>query len=197
MRILVVYGSATGQTRKIVEFLAERWRGQAHTIELCDAARLPRRLDPSGFDRIVVASCVRQGVYRRAVMSFVRRYPDALTAVPSVFLSVSMAAANVLNRADARRWLQGWVDTFSEKTGWTPALVHHVAGGLPFTRYDIVTKWIMRRIAEEQGYDTDTAHDHEYTDWAELGDFADALVGPSFAETLARRPSAASMATAA
>ena len=76
MRILVVYGTATGQTRKIVEFLAERWRGQAHTVELCDAAHLPRELDPAGFDRIVVASCVRQGEYRRSVVRFVRRYRD-------------------------------------------------------------------------------------------------------------------------
>ena len=31
----------------------------------------------------------------------------------------------------------------------------------------------------EQGYETDTARDHEYTDWAALGAFADALVSPS------------------
>ena len=128
MRILVVYGTATGQTRKIVEFLAERWRQQAHTVELCDAARMPRRLAPAGFDRVVVASCVRQGEYRRAVARFVRRYRDALTAVPSVFLSVSMAAANVLNRDDAQRWLKQLGRDVLEKTGWRPAHVEHVAG---------------------------------------------------------------------
>ena len=179
MRILVVYGTATGQTRKIVEFLAERWRKQSHTVELCDAARVPRKLAPAGFDRIVVASCVRQGEYRRSVKRFVRRYRDALLTVPSVFLSVSMAAANVLNRADAQRWLKGWVETFSQKTGWRPARVEHVAGGLAYTRYNPITRWIMRGIAEEQGYSTDTARDHEYTDWAEVGQFADSLVSPS------------------
>ena len=33
----------------------------------------------------------------------------------------------------------------------------------------------------DQGYDTDTTRDHEYTDWAALGEFADALVSPSAA----------------
>jgi menaquinone-dependent protoporphyrinogen oxidase len=179
MRILVVYGSATGQTRKIVEFLAERWRQQSHTVELCDAAHLPRGLDPARFDRVVVASCVRQGDYRRSVMHFVRRHRAALVKVPSVLLSVSMAAANVRNHDDAQRWLKGWVDTFCEKTGWTPARVHHVAGGLAYTHYDLVTKWFMRRIAVDQGYATDTARDHEYTDWASLGEFADELVSPA------------------
>lgn len=179
MRILVVYGTATGQTRKIVEFLAERWRAQSHSVELCDAAHLPAGLEPGGFDRIVVASCVRQGEYRRAVERFVRRQREALTRVPSVFLSVSMAAANVLNREDARRWLSGWIETFVERTGWRPTRIEHVAGRLSYTRYDLITRWIMRHIAEDQGYDTDIKRDHEYTDWAALGAFADALVAPS------------------
>ncbi len=181
MRILVVYGTATGQTRKIVEFLAERWRSGAHTVELCDAAHLPRRFAPASFDRIVVASCVRQGVYRRSVARFVQRYRAALSAVPSVFLSVSMAAANVLNRDDAQRWLQNWDAAFFERTGWTPAHVEHVAGALKFTRYNPVTLWFMRRIAMEQGYETDTSRDHEHTDWAALTAFADRLAGPSAA----------------
>ncbi len=185
MRILVVYGTATGQTRKIVGFLAERWRSQAHIVELCDADRLPRGLDPAGFDRVVVASCVRQGEYRRSVMRFVRRYRDALRAVPSVFLSVSMAAANRLNRKDARRWLEGWVAAFSERTGWKPPRVEHVAGAQMFTRYNPITKWFMRRIAMEQGYQADTTRDHEYTDWAALGEFADALVSPAGARATA------------
>ena len=176
MRILVVYGTATGQTRKVVEYLAERWRGQAHSVELCDAARLPRGLDPAGFDRIVVASCVRQGEYRRSVVRFVRRYRDVLRAVPSVFLSVSMAAANVLNRADAHHWLHNWDEAFFERTGWKPAHVEHVAGAQKFRQYDPVTKWFMRRIAMEQGYETDTSRDHEYTNWTAVGAFADALV---------------------
>ncbi len=181
MRVLVVYATATGQTRKIVAFLADRLRGQAHTVELVDAADLPWSFSPAGFDRIVVASCVRQGEYRRPVVRFARRYREVLNAVPSVLLSVSMAAANVVNRGDARRWLQQWVETFSEKTGWKPAHVEHVAGALPFTRYDPITKWFMRRIAIEQQYATDTTRDHEYTDWAALAAFADTLVAPSAA----------------
>ena len=75
--------------------------------------------------------------------------------------------------------LAGWVETFSEKTGWRPQRIEHVAGGLPFTRYDPITRWIMHGIAEDQGYATDTARDHEYTDWTALGEFADSVVLPA------------------
>jgi menaquinone-dependent protoporphyrinogen oxidase len=181
MRILVVYGTATGQTRKIVEFLAERWRSQAHLVELFDAAHLPRSLDPTAFDRVVVASCVRQGLYRPAVVRFARRYREALAKGTATFLSVSMAAANVLNRADAQRWLANWDEAFIEKTGWKPAGIEHVAGAQKFRHYDPITKWFMRRIAMEQGYETDTTRDHEYTDWTAVGAFGDALVSPAAA----------------
>jgi putative ATPase len=178
MRILVVYGTAAGQTRKVVVFLAERLRAQGHAVELCDAARLPRELDPAGFDRVVVASCIRQGEYRRSIARFVRRHRAVLRVVPSALLSVSMAAANVVNRGDAQRWLRQWTETFCGKTGWKPAHIEHVAGALAFTRYDPITKWFMRRIAIEQQYAADTTRDHEYTDWAAVGAFADALVSP-------------------
>jgi menaquinone-dependent protoporphyrinogen oxidase len=39
----------------------------------------------------------------------------------------------------------------------------------------------MKRIASASGGDTDTSRDYEYTDWRDLGDFADrfaALVSP-------------------
>lgn len=178
MRILLVYGTAKGQTRKVVEFLAEQLRARAQTVEVCDAGRLPRRFDPAGFDRIVVASCVRQGEYRRSISRFARRYRDVLQAVPSVFLSVSLAAANVLHRADAKRWLDGWDSAFSEQTGWKPARIVHVGGRLAYSRYNLITRWIMQRIAQDQGYDTDMVRDYEYTDWRALEKFADSLVTP-------------------
>jgi menaquinone-dependent protoporphyrinogen oxidase len=71
--------------------------------------------------------------------------------------------------------LQNWVNRFCLKTGWTPAQVLHVAGALPYTRYNFITRSIMRRIAESQGDDTDTSRDYEYTDWAALGHFADSF----------------------
>ncbi len=176
MRILVVYGTHDGQTRKVAEFLADRWRKQSHTVELCEAAHLPKGLDPAAFNEIVVASSMRMGAYRPSVVRFVQHQRAALTSVPSAFVSVSMAAANTRNRQLAQSELQKYLDRFCKKTGWTPAHIHHAAGGLPYTRYDWVTRWVMKRIARSQGYDTDTTCDHEYTDWNALAAFADLLV---------------------
>ena len=43
-----------------------------------------------------------------------------------------------------------------------------VAGALVYSRYNWLTRWMMRRIARKEGGDTDTARDYEYTDWDAL-----------------------------
>ncbi len=175
MRILIVYGTSYGQTRKVVEFLAERVQQQSASVEVREAGRAGG-VDPADFDATIVASSMQMGAYRPAVIRFVRRHLAGLTAKPSVFVSVSMAAANTLHRQQAMAELDKWLARFSAKGGWTPARVQHVAGALPYTRYNFVTRWIMRRIAEREGEATDTTRDHEYTDWQELARFADAFL---------------------
>jgi len=185
MRILIVYGSVHGQTRKIVDYVANRLIAEGQSLEVHDAARIPVGLDLADFDSVVVASPIRMGAYAPSVVRFARNHRQALTRMPSAFLSVSLAAANTANREMAAAELAKRVDMFSKKTGWTPARVEHVAGALAYARYGFVTRWIMRRIANSHGQETDTSRDHEYTDWTALGRFADSLVGVSESRALA------------
>jgi menaquinone-dependent protoporphyrinogen oxidase len=175
MRILIVYGTSYGQTRKVAEFLAERLRQQSASVEVREAGSAGD-VDPADFDGTIVASAMQMGAYRPAIVRYVRDHLAALTAKPSVFVSVSMAAANTLHREEAMAEIQKWLARFSEKSGWTPARIEHVAGGLPYTRYNFITRWFMRRIAEKEGNATDTTRDHEYTDWDALARFADSFL---------------------
>jgi menaquinone-dependent protoporphyrinogen oxidase len=174
MRILIVYGTMYGQTRKVVEFLAERLR-QSADVEVKEAGGAGD-VDPVDFDGTIVASSMEMGSYRPVVIKFVRRHLAALSAKPSVFVSVSMAAANTLRREQAMAELEKWLARFSRKSGWTPARVEYVAGGLAYTRYGFLTRWIMLRIAKRVDKATDTSRDHEYTDWDALARFADSFL---------------------
>jgi menaquinone-dependent protoporphyrinogen oxidase len=51
-------------------------------------------------------------------------------------------------------------------------LIKHVAGALLYTRYNLFKRWLMKRIVAQQGGDTDTSKDYDYTDWADLRAFA-------------------------
>ncbi len=174
MRILIVYGTSHGQTRKVVDFLAERLRRSA-LVEVKEAGSAGD-VDPATFDATIIASSMRMGAYRPAVVRFVRQHVAALNARPSAFVSVTMAAANTRHHEQAIAELQKWLDRFSDKSGWIPPRIEHVAGALAYTRYDFFTRWIMRRIAAKEGNATDTSRDHEYTDWDGLARFANSFV---------------------
>ena len=47
-----------------------------------------------------------------------------------------------------------------------------VAGALPYTQYNWLTRWMMRRIVARAHGDVDTSRDYEYTDWEDLRSFA-------------------------
>ena len=53
-----------------------------------------------------------------------------------------------------------------------PKLRAVFAGGLAYSKYNLLVKWWMRRISKKSGGDTDTTHDCEYTDWNADGGFA-------------------------
>ncbi len=52
-----------------------------------------------------------------------------------------------------------------------------VAGAVPYTQYNWLKKWVMKRVVAKAGGDTDTTRDYEYTDWDDLRAFAREFAG--------------------
>ena len=67
------------------------------------------------------------------------------------------------------------IDRFVKETGWRPARVFPVAGALAYTRYNVLVRFVMKRIARKAGAPTDTTRDHELTDWRDVDRFAAVL----------------------
>jgi len=55
--------------------------------------------------------------------------------------------------------------------------VKPIAGALQYSKYSIIVRFIMKRIARQAGAATDTSKDYEYTDWAALTRFIDEFAG--------------------
>ena len=160
--VLVVYATHDGQTRKIAERMATVLRVHRHVVELLDATQ-SREVDLTRFDAVFIGSPVRAQGYLRAVERFVRLHRPALERIPSLFFSVNLA---VLNRTDGPAQTMRVVNKLLADTGWHPRRIELVAGALPYTRYNFLIRFMMKRIVRKQGGDTDTSRDYEYTDWA-------------------------------
>ena len=171
MRTLIVYGSTQGQTQKVADCVADRWRSQGHDVAVFDAAKITAMVDPLHYDATLLAASLHAGGYQQSVARFAREHSAALSSGPSAFVSVSLSAAG--NDPSDRAGLARCDEEFFANTGWRPAHVHHAAGAFAYTRYNLLVRWYMKRIARQRGVSTDTSRDCEFTDYTALRRFAD------------------------
>lgn len=165
MRILIAFATTDGQTRKIARFAADCLTDLGPSVELLDVVDT-EGLDLSRFAAVVLAASLHAGGFQKAMADFARAHAATLSAMPTLFLPVSLSAAG----DDPEDWkgLRDCVSRFLAETGWQPGRTEHVAGAFRFTEYDFFRAWAMRRIAAAKGEDVATHADKEYTDWPAL-----------------------------
>jgi menaquinone-dependent protoporphyrinogen oxidase len=166
MKILVLYGTTDGQTRKICTFIAERLRAKDAHVTLVDAAAPGGSIDLRAYEGAIVAASIHIGQYQKAVVEFARANHERLNQIPSAFVSVSLSTVD--SDSEERVSLATCVDNFKGYTGWTAAEVHHVAGAVRVSEYDFFKRWVMRLLAWEKKLKLQPGADLELTDWNAL-----------------------------
>ena len=170
-RVLVLFASSYGQTRAIAQAIGARLRDRGHVVEVADSScGLSCLPPPDDYDAVVIGSRVEIGKHAKDVVAYARRHRERLAAMPSAFFSVCMAAAGA-TEADPG----GYLARFAADSGWRAPRAIAIAGALKYRRYGWLTRQVMRAIAKRGGHATDTSRDHEYTDWAQVDAFADAV----------------------
>lgn len=165
MKILIAYTTTEGQTRKIARFCADRLIEGGHNVELMRAGDA-EGLDLSRFDGAILAGSVHIGHFQDDLIRFARGAAEGLSHLPTLFLSISLAAAG--DEAEDWAGLEAVMVRLREATGWTPGRVEHIAGAFRFSQYDFFRTWAMRWIAARKGQRVVPGEDREYTDWEAL-----------------------------
>jgi menaquinone-dependent protoporphyrinogen oxidase len=169
VRILVLNGTTEGHTAKVAAAVAETLRAHGAEVDVIQAGTADVRADP--YAGVIVAASVHGGAYQWPVRRWVQRNREALVRRPTAFISVSLAVLQW--QPDVQRDVNAIVDRFLMATGWRPMWTKSIAGALAYSKYGWLKRWIMRRIAEKAGGNTDTSSDYECTDWQDLRAFAD------------------------
>ena len=169
MRILVVYASTEGHVRDLCRFVARCLTADGHNVTVCDAASVAAHFHPRDYDASLLAASLHVGRYQTALVRFARAHHQVLNAMPSAFLSISLAAA--ATDAKDRQGLEKCVNRFKRKTMWMPKAVHHTVGAFRYSRYGPVKRLIMKMIARRHGQPTDSSRDYDLTDYADLETF--------------------------
>ena len=168
-RILVVFGTTDGYTRKVAERIGSMVRGCYAAVDVVQAGVAD--VDPQFYDGIVVCASVHARGYQRPVIKWVRAHAAALNSKHTTFVSVCLGVLQ--HDAKVDRDLDAIAERFFTATGWRPPRMKKVAGALLYRRYGLIKRWMMKRIVSRAGGDTDTSKDYEYTDWNELRVFVE------------------------
>jgi menaquinone-dependent protoporphyrinogen oxidase len=163
-RWALLYDSVLGHTERIVRAMAPVLEEGGHEVTLHRVSDLPTGFSLAPFERVLVAAPVRYGRYPKPLRRFVQAQRDALNAKPCTFVSVCGAAAPAPTPAPMEE-ARAYPRRFCEATGWRPARVEVVAGDVPYTRVDPITRWVLKRISKSTGRPTDTSRDWDFTDW--------------------------------
>jgi menaquinone-dependent protoporphyrinogen oxidase len=169
--ILVAYATTEGHARKVAEFIAERLRIRGHRVDVIDTLSPVANVASSVYQAAFIGGSVHYDKHQGALVQYVKDNLDWLNTMPTAFFSVSLAPVHA--DAGGREHAQKAADEFLQQTGLKPRLVRLVNGALLYTKYDFFKRMMMKMISRQQGRTTETATDHEYTDWADVEAFVD------------------------
>ena len=103
------------------------------------------------------------------MVRFVTRYRSELQRVGASFLSLTLSEAGAEDpakprapREQSRVDVQRMIDVFVAETGWRPERILPVAGALVYSKYNVLIRFVMKRIARKAGAPTDTTR-YEFT----------------------------------
>jgi menaquinone-dependent protoporphyrinogen oxidase len=173
MRVLIVYASRHGQTRRVAERLADVLVTNGAEVHAFEIHAIPKNLAPHTADVVVLAAPVYFDRHPKIVERFATEHRTDLAKVRSIFVSVSGAARSVAGMAQADTYARA----FFGRAGWMPDHVELVAGGEPYTQYNWLTRWFMVRHNRKFGRTVDSKRDYDFTDWDQVDQLGKDMVG--------------------
>jgi menaquinone-dependent protoporphyrinogen oxidase len=168
-KILIVYSTTDGHTRKICHLLQQVIEQHDHQVELVsinDAAHVNLML----FDKIVIGASIRYGKHSPQIYQFIKMNQHILESKANAFFSVNLVARKPdKNQPDTNPYLK----KFLKRISWHPKEVAVFAGKIDYQRYGYIDRQIIRGIMWITNGPTDPKTVVEFTDWEQVKAFGE------------------------
>lgn len=171
-RVLLLYSTVDGQTLRICERLAIRFRACGKDVTVSEMAEEVAS-DMAKYDIVIIGASIRYGFHRRNVRDFMRQNRDFLQERKCAFFSVNLVARKP-SRAQADT--NPYVQHFLRSIGWQPFCVEVFAGRLDYPQCNPLDRFMIRLIMRMTGGPTDPRTVVEYTDWSRVDEWGGYLL---------------------
>lgn len=163
--VLVVFSSVHGHTRHVAEHVAGALRSSglgAQQVSVRDA----EAVDLEHVVGVVVVVPVHHRRHDGAMVAWMARHRELVDRVPSLVLSVSIAAAGTdeASRAEAR----GLLTELVLRANVSPSLAASIGGSVNHDGVPFFARAGQRDEAERCGLRVSAQHDTDLTDWSAL-----------------------------
>lgn len=166
MKIVVLFETGEGQTRKIADFIADKTRQAGHDVTLVDTSDKLVQLSLGGAEKVILAAPVHERRHPRNFEVAVSAATQDLAKRPTLMISVSLKAAFPEGLEEA----QDYLTEMEMRTGFEPTQKALIAGAVRTDSYDYFQRQIVQYVALE-GHETELRDGvREFTDWDALAD---------------------------
>ena len=179
-KILILYASTEGHTRKICNRLQQVIEQQGHQVTLVSIDN-ESQVDLQAFNKIVIGASIRYGKHNPKITDFINRNKQLLDSKPNAFFSVNIVARKPeKNQPDTNPYLR----KFLKKIAWRPKELAVFAGKLEYPKYSFFDRTMIRLIMFITKGPTDPTAVIEFTDWQQVESFG-RVIGAMSNENLA------------
>ncbi len=177
MRTVVLYETWKGHTEKIADKIGDVLREKGHEVDVLRLRSLKGGKVDSSYDAWVVGTPVRMGRVHGKVRSFMENNRDRLREKKTALFVVCLAKNS--GKSEGREETEKYLQSMRDGLGRNPDQESAFGGSLPFTKYNPLMKFMMKKIVESNEGNIDTSKDQDYTKWDDVQSFAE-----GFAERL-------------
>ena len=167
MKILIIYSSTDGHTKKICEVIKENLinKGELHLTSIENVSKTNVQF----YDYIIIGASIRYGKHNRKVFDFIEKNLNIIEEKKNAFFSVNVVARkNEKNTPETNPYIK----KFLSKTRWKPKKLGVFAGKVDYPNYSFINKQIIRFIMFITKGPIDTSKSFEFTNWDNVKKFA-------------------------
>ncbi|MBT4512233.1 MAG: protoporphyrinogen oxidase [Chloroflexi bacterium] len=176
-KILILFGTNYGQTRKVANHIAEVVRSRGHDVEEAQGNKLPDDFTPKDFDAAIIGTSINLGVHQISIRKLVKNNEAAFNSMPCAYFCVCLSAYGT--KPQDKEQVDKFLNDFIQYTGLKPVKTAAFAGALRYPYYNFVRRFAAKLVARRVGADTYTKNEYEYTNWEAVTkfttDFVDSL----------------------
>ncbi len=168
-KALLMYSSREGQTKKIVEYIAELLSGM--DCDIVDLHQDAEQIDLQAYDKVLIGASIRYGKLNKKLYRYIEDNVAQLEKLNAAFFCVNLTARKEEQGKDTPQG-SAYIKTFLRKSPWQPSLIGVFAGALYYPRYNPFDRFMIKLIMTMTGGETDTSKEVEYTNWEKVTLFA-------------------------